>query len=427
MPFTDNRLRRFMKFSANLTFIVFTATFAFSTVAGAADELPLHGFLQGNYSANTQASNPDGGDFKIAEERLELRLDASKEPFRLFVKGDAFYDHVDEGAKVKLREGYADYTSGNFDLRAGRQIITWGHGDLVFVNDIFPKDYEAFFSGQPLEYMKKGVDGLKLGAYPGSVSVEAVIMPSFEANNTPRAGRYILYDPMPSVTSRVRKEPPATAKNTQAALRLYRDVAGYETAAYLYRGFYGSPSMRPDSLSAPSRIDLFYPGLNVYGLSMQGGVLNGVVSLEAGYYDSRDDGAGSDPFTPNSSVKFLAGYQRQMWEDFTFGLQYSIEYMADYSEYVRTLPAGFITARRARDVATMRLTQLLRYQTVKLSLLAMHSPADGDSIVNPEVNYKFADGIWASIGANIFGGKSFTPLGSLSRDGNAYLQARFEF
>ncbi|TAN61495.1 hypothetical protein EPN18_06610 [bacterium] len=416
-----------MKFSANLTFIVFTTTLAFSTFAGAADELPLHGFLQGNYSANTQASNPDGGDFKIAEERLELRLDASKEPFRFFLKGDAFYDHVDEGAKVKLREGYVDYVSGNFDMRAGRQIITWGHGDLVFVNDIFPKDYEAFFSGQPLEYMKKGVDALKLGAYPGPVSVEAVIMPSFEASNTPRAGRYILYDPMPSVTLRERKEPPATAKNTQAALRLYGDVAGYETAAYLYRGFYGSPSMRPDNLSVPSRIDLFYPGLNVYGLSMQGGVLNGVVSLEAGYYDSRDDRAGSDPFTPNSSAKFLAGYQRQMWEDFTLGLQYSIEYMADYSEYVRTLPAGFITARRARDVATMRLTQLLKYQTIKLSLFVIYSPADGDSIVNPEVNYKFADGIWASIGANIFGGKSFTPFGSLSRDGNAYLQARFEF
>jgi hypothetical protein len=116
-----------------------------------------------------------------------------------------------------------------------------------------------------------------------------------------------------------------------------------------------------------------------------------------------------------------------MWEDFTLGLQYSIEYMDDYSEYLRTLPAGFITARRARDTATIRLTQFLKYQTIKLSVFGMYSPADGDSLVNPEVNYKFADGIWAALGANIFGGKSYTPLGSLSRDGNAYLQARYEF
>ena len=51
-------------------------------------------------------------------------------------------------------------------MRAGRQIITWGLGDLIFINDVFPKDYEAFFSGRPMEYMKKGVDGVKIGYYP---------------------------------------------------------------------------------------------------------------------------------------------------------------------------------------------------------------------------------------------------------------------
>ncbi|MFZ2196838.1 MAG: hypothetical protein WAV13_03830, partial [Thermodesulfovibrionales bacterium] len=39
-----------------------------------ASEISLHGFLQGNYSVDTAASNPDGGDFKLAEERLQLKL-----------------------------------------------------------------------------------------------------------------------------------------------------------------------------------------------------------------------------------------------------------------------------------------------------------------------------------------------------------------
>jgi hypothetical protein len=38
-------------------------------------------------------------------------------------------------------------------------IITWGVGDLLFINDVFPKDWESFFSGRPPEYLKLGVDG----------------------------------------------------------------------------------------------------------------------------------------------------------------------------------------------------------------------------------------------------------------------------
>ena len=34
-------------------------------------DLSFQGFLQGNYTADTAASNPDGGDFKWAEERAQ--------------------------------------------------------------------------------------------------------------------------------------------------------------------------------------------------------------------------------------------------------------------------------------------------------------------------------------------------------------------
>ena len=76
---------------------------------------------------------------------MQLKLDANEDPFRLFLKTDVFYDHIDRKADMELREGYADYTSGKWDTRLGRQVITWGLGDLIFINDVFPKDYEAFF------------------------------------------------------------------------------------------------------------------------------------------------------------------------------------------------------------------------------------------------------------------------------------------
>src|SRR3972149_710919 len=170
-------------------------------IAFAAD-VSLHGFLQGNYSLNTSNENPDGGDFKWGEERIQLKIDAAKEPFRLFIKTDAFYDHIDEDSELELRETYIDYTASKWDLRIGRQIITWGLGDLIFINDVFPKDYEAFFSGRPLEYLKKGVDAVKASFYPDMASVEFVVIPFFEPNNFPDSRRFFMFDPMPFITSR---------------------------------------------------------------------------------------------------------------------------------------------------------------------------------------------------------------------------------
>lgn len=60
---------------------------------------------------------------------------------------------------VDLREAYLDYTTENCDFRLGRQFVTWGVGDLLFINDVFSKDYVSFFAGRPLEYLKIEVDG----------------------------------------------------------------------------------------------------------------------------------------------------------------------------------------------------------------------------------------------------------------------------
>ncbi|MCL4490486.1 MAG: hypothetical protein M1510_01070 [Nitrospirae bacterium] len=388
----------------------------------------VHGFLQGDYSLDTASRNPDGGNFKWAEERLQLKIDASQEPFHLMVKTDAFYKHIDSKGDLELREGYVDYTASTWDLRAGRQIITWGLGDLLFINDVFPKDYEAFFSGRPLEYLKKGVDGAKVGLYPGPVSLELVIIPFFEPNRFPDPKRFHLFDPMPGVTDRNKVKPATSLENTEVAVRAYRDVAGFDASFYFYRGFFRQPSQFPDSLTAPTRITLSYPELNVYGASLQGRALDGVLSLEGGYYDSRQDRKGIDPLIPNSQTRFLIGYQRQLWEDFTVGLQYYGEYMNNYLSYEKNLPAGFPKEKRLHQLTSVRLTQFLMNQTLRLSFFAFFGPSDRDYLLNPEVKYNFTDSIWSALGANVFGGgKPWTQFGQLSKDDNVYLQVRYEF
>jgi len=386
-------------------------------------EMALSGFLQQNTAVNTVTANPDGRDYKWLEERAQLKLDATGGAWRLLAKGDFAYDHLGRGERSELREGYADYTADNWDLRVGRQVMTWGLGDLVFVNDVFPKDHEALFAGRPLEYLKRGVDVVKLGVYPGFASFELVAAPSFRESRVPDSRRFHVFDPMPAVTNRETAKP----DRSEAGLRIYRDIAGYDAALYLYRGFHRTPSMRPDSAAAPTRITFFYPELSVYGASVSGRVGDGVVGLEGAYYDSRQDRGGSDFTVPNSQTRLLASYQIQPLEDLSLSLQYYAEHMDDYAAYRAALPAGFPAEKRWSHTVTARATQLFRHQTLRLSAFVLRNTSNGDYFVNPELRYSFTDKVWGAIGANLFGGKPSGQFGQLSPDDNAYLQVRYEF
>jgi hypothetical protein len=411
----------------DLISLTFVAILLFSGTAHAID-VSLNGFIQGNYAVDTTTSNPDNGDFKWAEERAQIKLDIGHEDFRLFSKTDMFYDHIDDDIDIEFRELYIDYLATSFDVRTGRQIITWGLGDLIFINDVFPKDYEAFFSGRPLEYLKIGVDGLKVGVYPDLVSIDVVLIPFFEENNFPSSSRFWIFDPLPMVAEKNEEEPATTLENTEVAIRLYRNIEGFDAALYYYRGFYRIPSVLPDNPMMPAGITLFYPERSVYGASLEGSTLNGVLSLEAGYYDSREDRDGSDPFIPNSSVRYLVGYQRQFWKDFTVGLQYYGEYMLEYSSFENNLPRGFPKQKRTTDLFTIRLTQFLMHQTLRFSFFSFWSLSDGDYLMNPEVKYKFTDSIWASVGALIFGGgEEWNQFGQFDKNDNLYVQMRYEF
>ena len=390
---------------------------------GARADVALSGFLQQNSAIDTAAANPDGGHAKRLEERAQLNLDASGGAWRLLAKGDFAYDHLGHQAQSELREGYVDYTGGNWDMRVGRQVITWGTGDLVFVNDVFPKDYEALFAGRPLEYLKRGVDAVKLGAYPEFANFELVLSPDFRASRTPDPRRFHLYDPMPVVTNRETIQP----GQGDAGLRIYRDVAGYDAALYLYRGFQRTPSMRPDSMTAPTKISTFYPQLSVYGASVAGRAGAGVLNLEAAYYDSRQNRSGKDFAVPNSQTRLLAGYQIQPAEDLSLGFQYYAEIMQDYGAYLAALPVGFPVEKRWSQTVTARLTQFFRHQTLRLSAYASYNASNGDHYVNPELRYSFTDKVWGAVGANYFGGKPWGQFGQLSHDDNVYLQVRYEF
>ena len=398
-----------------------------------AEEPSIKGFLQTNYSARITGVKLPGAkrqELMLGEERG--RLEGSYYPpnsnIGFDVKADLFHDWVEDSWGVALREGYMDYLMDKFDVRIGRQIVTWGVGDLLFINDVFPKDWEAFYSGRPLEYLKQGVDSGKLNLYTELASAEFIVIPHFTPDNLPSIGRFFFFDPYPNIMNREVEKPKTTFVNTEYALRIYRSLGGADLSAYAYKGFYRDPAMRADNFTSPTTIAHFYPELAAYGASLQKSALGGVISAEYGYYDSMDDRNGKDPGIENSQSKFLIGYQKAFQNDLTVGLQYYGELMPQYKEYKANLPPTFFRKKELHQYITLRVTKLLKYQTVKLSLFTFYSPDEEDFFITPEASINVTDNMLLALGANIFAGvKDNATFGQQHKNSNIYVLTRHSF
>lgn len=412
-------------------------------VAGAGEEplldrlgISLHGFADVRGGVRTGGTDLVS-DGSVLEGRLQLEANHQGDIFTLQLRTDFLYDALAEdhnfdletgAGEMDLREAYVLFSPLDFmDVKVGRQILTWGTGDLVFLNDLFPKDWQAFFLGRDQEYLKAPSDALLVSLFPEFANIDVVFVPQFDPDRYVRGERLAFWNPgLQRLVGRDDaidvETPDAWFRDVEVALRVSRTVGGVELAAYGYTGYWKSPEG-----SDPLTGQAIFPRLNVWGGSARGAVAGGIGNAEFAYYDSRDDANGDDPFTPNSQWRFLLGYERELARDLTFACQYYAEWMQDYAAYERTWPMG-IAQDELRHYVTVRLTKLLMNQNLTLSFFARYSPNDDDAYLRPTVSYKISDNWLATAGANVFlGSQDYTFLGQFQDNTNVYAALRYSF
>jgi len=393
---------------------------ATATAAGAGELPEIHGFVQAHAAArlgDVDCPPETACDWPFDEQRLQIKTEGGvlDGTLRYAAKLDLVHDAVRAAAAGEVRELYADYNAERATLRAGRQVITWGVADLLFINDTFPKDWVSFFGGLPWEYLKLGSDALRLDLYPGMADLELVLA-RFRKDLLPNRERFVLPGPDLGVTTDAPSEP-------EISLRVSRNLDEWDVALYLSRTHFHTPALTQEGGELLGE----YPRLNTYGASLSGALANGVLSLEIGYYDSLADHEGTDPAVDNSQTRFLVGYSRQVAEDTTLGLQAYAEWMQDYDAYRSTLPEGFPQRDELRTVATLRFTQFHMHPTLRLGLFAFWGLSEGDGYIIPSVRYAFSDALWGKLGANLFVGDRDGQFGALGDNDNVYATLRYAF
>lgn len=404
--------------------------------APAAAQVDLHGFVEGAIGVRTARSPVHHGaqDYTLKESRGQLRLNALGDAGEAFVRLDLLQDRTaGDATDVELREGYLKFTTlgSHLDVKAGRQALTWGTGDLIFVNDLFPKDWESFFAGREDQYLKAPSDVVRLGIFGAPFDVDLVLSPTFTPDRLPGpGGRFSLPSPPPGADFLPPATPGGEITDGEAALRLSRYLGDLTVSLYGYLGYFPTPQgVRTDLLPGGGTTDRYYhPELAVWGASVRGAAAGGVAWLEGGYYDSQEDRDGDDPRVPNSSLRYLAGWERQLATEFNATFQYYGEWMRRH-DAARAALGGADPGDELRHLATLRLEKMLRYQTVRLSLFGFVSPSDEDAHLRGLVSYKVSDAVEVALGANVFEASDdatgmFTPFDA---DDNVFTRLRYSF
>jgi len=402
--------------------------------------LGVTGFFDVRGGVRTQRDNYQR-DASLGEARTQLDFQKTYRKLTFKLVADFVYDPVLDHHTIDLEagEGWLDLRQANvafsplrfMDVKAGRQILTWGTGDLLFINDLFPKDWQAFFIGRDVEYLKAPSDAVKLSLFSKLANLDVVFTPRFDADRFLRGERLSYWNAMlgrqAGRDAVVRTDQPNEwFRDHEWAARLSKNLAGYELAAYGYWGTWKSPG-GSDPVSGRAT----FPRLSVYGASARGQVGRGIGNVEAGYYDSREDRSGGDPFVNNGQLRLLFGYEQDLpflAKDLTVATQYYLEWMMDHDRYARALPPGMRRADEDRHVVTVRLTKLLLSQNLKLSLFAYYCPSDSDAYLRPNVSYKIDDHWTVEVGGNVFFGKyDHTFFGQFEKNTNVYAALRYGF
>lgn len=394
------------------------------------------GYVELRAGVRTQ-SDPLQDDESLKEARGQLALDKEIGLFQFSTKTDFLYDGVYDDDDIDLNKGtgpidlreasVAFSPSEYLDIKAGRQTLTWGTGNQLFINDLFPKDWQSFFSGRDMEYLKAPSDAVKASLFTELFNVDLVYTPEFDPDRSINGTRNSYYNPMTGTPSG--KTNPITPlerdeafDEDEVAIRMYNNIGSLEVALYGYDGFWKGPEAQ-NSLG-----QYYHPRLQVYGGSIRTPFLSGIANAEYGYYNSKDDSSGSNPQIRNSEHRYLVGYEQELAKNLTGSLQYYEEVMSDFEEYKKNLPTGSKKKDKKRSMVTIGLTKQLMNQNLTLDLFSFYSPTDKDGHIRFRTSYKFTDRLKGEIGTNqFFGEQSNTFWGQFEKSSNVFVALRYSF
>lgn len=401
--------------------------------------LEIQGFVEVERGARLGESTYRDETWMLSNIRARLKTSKQTEKGGFHLKLDFINDEILKSSEVEIREARLRYSPSDLvDFSIGKQVSTWGVGDLLFINDLFPKNWVNLFLGRDQESLKDTSNSIRITTYLENWTADLIWTPEFSPDTTPNGCRFTVFDPNLGKPTAQRNQCGKTTKlpeqndtteNGEIALRLKTRMGSQEVALYGYNGFWKSPKglkLNPDTQTLES----FYPRRGAYGFSSEGQWGPGVFFFEAGHYLSYEDLDGTNPLIENSAARLLLGYRYTFLASSTFAVQTMSEKMLNYEKYQESVPPTLEEKEEVRNTYTFRFTQTAQQETLKASCFVYHRPEDRDDYLRCWLSKRLDDNFDITAGGNFFSGdKKYLDrdFAMLREDDNAYVRFKYVF
>ena len=384
-----------------MSLALLSAAFAFS--AHAQDELSiqLNGFVDSYHAL--QLHSPQQIMSSRTRARLEMRANYGEAS--LFTSVNLAYNSIiKDQTGAFLREAYFDYAGRFLEVKAGRQIVTWGVADGLRITDLIsPMDYTEFMAND-YDDIRVPVNAINL-KYPGeSFSAEVVFVPVPEYFVLPTSDDNPWQMTAPNGMQMDLSGTPAKhIKNSEVGgrLRFFLENLDFSlTALHTYN-------------KSPVTVARFNPQRQtavIKGIYEPMNVVGGDVSIPAGEIVIRGEVAVyfGEPIALKNAMDYwfrksfngLIGIDWYAGNNWTIMAQYMHKVIMDYRDVLGTEQnTSMITARISKEVLN---------NTLKLSVYGMFDVDNVGFYVRPAADYLLSDQITLSLGADILGGRRGT-------------------
>ncbi len=359
-------------------------------------KVKIKGFADTYHAVRTESPN----DWMSSRTRLRGELSVSKNKSELFFSANAVYNSViPEYSGFNIRELYVSQQTGAFDIRAGRQIITWGVADALRITDLVsPMDYSEFLA-QDYDDIRIPENALRVKFSKSSFAFEAIAVPVIETfelpfdRNNPWAVSLTGNDSVLSAA-----KPDFKIKNAEFGGRLSWFLSGVDFSVSALRTYNKMPvysliyrSQNEKLIAIPQHERMTMTGFD-FSLPLGKFVFRG--EFAEYFNEAQQPVVNVAPVSKNSSTALL-GIDVYPGGDWNLSFQYAHKYIASYD-------AAAINGYRNSGTATVRVSKELFRNTLNINTFAYIDVAEGGIYDRTTFDYAVNDMLHIALGFDYF-------------------------